>query len=269
LSKTLEGRITSWNAASEQLFGFSATEMNDQSVFRLIPEYLHDEEADLLQRVGTGEHIDRYETIRVNKAGKLLNVSVTLSPVRDGAGQISGASTIIRDMSEQQRANEAEALLAAIVKSSYDPIVSKVLNGIVSSWNAAAETVFGFSPDEMIGQSIRKIIPADRQARLISGRARRIEPLLNRVENHSKYNARQNQWFPTRAQKLVNRAGARPPASTATRTRSASSSTRRSKRSRPTQSQPTRCKAQAAMQSHGPYAIAKTSIQVRPPAAAG
>ena len=92
-----------------------------------------------------------------------MPISLTVSPIRASSGEIIGASKIARDLSRVQRAQRDALRLASIVDSSDDAIVSKDLNGIVTSWNAAAERMFGFTASEMVGQSIRRIIPDDRQ----------------------------------------------------------------------------------------------------------
>ena len=137
--------------------------MVGRSIRLLIPADQQAKEDNLLSRIGTGDRVDDYETVRRRKDGTLIDVSVTVSPVRDRAGAIIGASKIVRNITEKKRAEQREAWLAAIVTSSFDGIVSKSLQGIVTSWNESAERTFGYSAAEMIGQSIRCVIPADRQ----------------------------------------------------------------------------------------------------------
>jgi PAS domain S-box-containing protein len=81
ISKTLEGRITSWNAAATRIFGYKADEMIGQSVLRIIPTELHGEEADILARLRRGEHIDHFETVRMTKDGRPVDISLTVSPL--------------------------------------------------------------------------------------------------------------------------------------------------------------------------------------------
>ena len=163
VSKTPNGTITSWNSAASLLLGYSAPEMIGQSIRILIPADRQGEEDMILSRIAAGERVDNYETARLSKDGRSIDVSVTISPIRDQSGTVIGASKIIRDITEKKRAERAEALLAAIVASSSDPILSKTLDGTITSWNAAAAKLFGYSAPEMIGQSIRTLIPADRQ----------------------------------------------------------------------------------------------------------
>jgi PAS domain S-box-containing protein len=106
ISKTLDGCIQTWNAAAERLFGYSADEVIGKSVTLIIPQELQAEEGQILARLRRGEHIDHFETVRVTKSGRRIPVSLTVSPVRDAAGRIIGASKIARDFSERHRAEQ-------------------------------------------------------------------------------------------------------------------------------------------------------------------
>ena len=107
ISKNLQGIVTSWNGAAERLFGYTADEMIGQPVSRLIPSDLQDEETGILQRIGRGESIEQYETIRVRKDGTVFPISLTVSPLIDLHGRIIGASKIARNITEQKRVEEA------------------------------------------------------------------------------------------------------------------------------------------------------------------
>jgi len=159
LSKDLNGIVISWNSAAERLFGYQANEIVGQSVLTIIPEELHQEEPEILRRLCAGERIEHYETVRKHKDGHHVHVSVTISPIRDETGKVIGASKIARDISGRKAADELRFRLAAIVESSDDAIVGKNLNGIITSWNAAAERLFGYTEAEIIGRSVLTLIP--------------------------------------------------------------------------------------------------------------
>lgn len=160
VSKTLDGIIISWNPAAENMFGYTAAEATGQSIRLIIPAELQAEEDYVLSQLRRGEKVDNFETVRQTKDGRRLDISLTVSPIRNALGDVVGASKIARDITDSKR---QEALLSAIIESSDDAIISKTLDGIVTSWNAAAEKMFGFTVAEAIGQSIRMIIPPERQ----------------------------------------------------------------------------------------------------------
>jgi len=111
VSKDLNGVIASWNRGAERLFGYSAAEIVGKPILTLIPPDRHDEERDILERIGRGERIDHYETIRRRKDGTLIDISITVSPIRDDEGRITGASKIARDISERKRREQLVDLL--------------------------------------------------------------------------------------------------------------------------------------------------------------
>jgi PAS domain S-box-containing protein len=112
LSKDLNGVITSWNQGAQRVFGYAAEEMIGKPVTTLIPmEYL-DEEPKILERIRRGERIDHYETVRMRKHGSRIDISLTVSPIRNAEGKIVGASKIARDITEQKRSAAQIALLA-------------------------------------------------------------------------------------------------------------------------------------------------------------
>jgi PAS domain S-box-containing protein len=161
VSKTLDGIITSWNKSARRMFGYTAEEMIGQSILRLIPEALHAEESEILRKIRAGERIEHCETTRVKKNGETIEVSLTISPIWDNLGRVIGSSKIAHDISARRRASEALFRLAAIVESSEDAILSKSLDGIITSWNQAAYRMFGYTAEEIIGQSILLLIPEE------------------------------------------------------------------------------------------------------------
>jgi PAS domain S-box-containing protein/excisionase family DNA binding protein len=107
VSKTLEGIVRSWNAGAERLFGYAASEAVGQPITLIIPAERRDEEVDILRRLQSGERIEHFETVRVAKDGRPIDISLTISPVRDRTGRIIGASKIARDITDRKRAEEA------------------------------------------------------------------------------------------------------------------------------------------------------------------
>jgi PAS domain S-box-containing protein len=159
ISKDLDGIISSWNKAASRLFGYEAAEVIGKPVTILIPQDRRDEESFILQQIRRGERIDHYETVRRRKDGGLIDVSLTVSPVRNAQGKIIGASKIARDITKRKRELDAALLLASIVETSDDAIISKNLDGIITSWNKGAERIFGYMEEEIIGKSVKVLIP--------------------------------------------------------------------------------------------------------------
>ncbi|HEX2853370.1 MAG TPA: PAS domain S-box protein [Opitutaceae bacterium] len=163
VSKDLNGIITSWNKSAERIFGYTRDEAIGRSVTMLLPPGREAEEQGILERIRRGERVDHFETVRQRKNGQLVDVSVTISPMRDASGQIVGASKIARDITGQKSGDRAGLLLAAIVSSSDDAIVSKNLDGIITSWNAGAERIFGYTAEEAVGRPVLMLVPVDRK----------------------------------------------------------------------------------------------------------
>ena len=107
ISKDLTGIITSWNAAASRIFGYQPEEIIGRSVLTLIPDERHSEEPEILRKVTSGQRIEHFETRRRRKDGQLLDVSLTISPIRDASGRIIGISKIARDITERKRAEAA------------------------------------------------------------------------------------------------------------------------------------------------------------------
>lgn len=162
ISKDLTGIITSWNRGAELIFGYTADEAIGKPVTMLIPDDRVDEEPEILSRVKRGERVDHYETIRRRKDGKLIDISLNISPIYDERGSIIGASKIARDVTDRRRSDAELAKLAAIVEWSSDAIISKDLNGTITSWNRGAEEIFGYTASEAIGQPVTMLMPDDR-----------------------------------------------------------------------------------------------------------
>ena len=107
LSKDLNGIITSWNAAATRVLGYSAEEMIGSSILKLIPEDLHSDETIIMENIRAGRRVEHFETVRRTKSGQLLDVQLSISPIRDAHGRVIGASKILRDISARKRLEQA------------------------------------------------------------------------------------------------------------------------------------------------------------------
>jgi PAS domain S-box-containing protein len=162
ISKTLDGTVTSWNSGAERLFGYTAAEIMGLPITCLFPPDRLDEETDIVAQLKMGKKISHFETRRIRKDGTSIDVSVSLSPVRDAQGTIVAISKIARDITDRNRRQLALILANAIVEHSEDAIISNSLDGTVVTWNPGAEHVFGYTAAEMIGGSIIRLLPDDR-----------------------------------------------------------------------------------------------------------
>lgn len=163
IGKTLEGTITSWNRGAERLFGYAAKEVIGRAIWVVIPPERLEEEAQLLARLQRGEHVRHYETVRRHKDGRLVDVSLTMSPVADGAGRIAGAATIARDITERKRAEQAlresGRFNEQIIQGAQEGIIvlDRELRYLV--WNTYMEGVSGVQAGDVIGRHVLEVLP--------------------------------------------------------------------------------------------------------------
>ncbi|WPV01455.1 PAS domain S-box protein [Mucilaginibacter sp. cycad4] len=174
VSKTLESVVTSWNAAAERMFGYTEKEMIGQTIYKIIPEDRQDEEPRILSRLSTGERVDHFETRRLTKDGRLLDVSLTISPVMDKQGKIIGLSKIARDITdkkqEEQRKNDFIGMVSHELKT---PLTS--LAAIIQ----VAQKKLMQSEDQFLSDAMEK---ANQQAR-------RMAAMINSFLNISRLEA--------------------------------------------------------------------------------
>jgi PAS domain S-box-containing protein len=167
VGKTLDSVIHSWNAAATRLFGYEPDEIIGQSVLRLFPPELVHEEAEIIGRLSRGERVEHYETTRVRKDGTPIEVSLSVSPIRDRTGTIIGAAKIARDITERRR-NEARLREQAdLLDLAQDAIVVRDADDRITFWNAAAERTYGWSRAEVGGRAVHELLqsefPEDRE----------------------------------------------------------------------------------------------------------
>jgi PAS domain S-box-containing protein len=159
-----EGIITTWNQGAERLFGYRAGDAIGQStVATIIPPERAAEEEEFLARIRRGERVDHYETLRRHQDGRLLDVSLSLSPIKGPRGRIIGIAKILRDVTDRNRQQDAlqqsEARMRAIVNTAVDAIVTIDERGIIDSVNPATERLFGYTSCEMIGRNVSMLMP--------------------------------------------------------------------------------------------------------------
>jgi two-component system, OmpR family, sensor histidine kinase VicK len=161
IAKRLDGTVITWNAAAERIFGYTASEMIGEPISLLFPPDRLHEEDELIAQLELGSTISNLATRRVRKDGALIDVSVTLSPVRDAGGKIVAVSKIARDITQTQHRQLTVALSAIIVEQSDDAIISENVDGTVITWNLGAEYMFGYTAVEMTGRLSTCLLPAD------------------------------------------------------------------------------------------------------------
>ena len=154
IGKSVDGTIVSWNPGAERLFGYKAEEVIGRPMALLVPPDRTAEFARIMKGLRHGKHIEHYETTRLHKDGHRIEISVTISPVKDRTGAVIGASVIARDITRQKLVEELVSHFAAIVETSEDAIISASLNGTILSWNAGAERLYGYKAQEMVGRPL-------------------------------------------------------------------------------------------------------------------
>ena len=153
VSATLDGVITSWNAAAERMYGFTAAEIIGRSTSLLIPPETAAELKPLFDRVRQGERIEQFEICLRRKDGSLIEVSLTDSPIRDASGAVVGISAITLDMTER---NRASARFQGLLEAAPDATICVDSAGQIVLVNAQAERLFGYPREELAGQPVQR-----------------------------------------------------------------------------------------------------------------
>ncbi|MDP1999061.1 MAG: PAS domain S-box protein [Rhodoferax sp.] len=152
IGKSLDSIVTSWNPGATKIFGYQAEEMIGKSIQKLFPIDRKVEETLILKRIRDGQTVDHFETVRVCKDGRKVDVSVTISPIRDHRGRIIGASKIARDITSQKVAETQLRLTSQVFTSTSEGILITDSNGLIVDANIAFSRITGFSREEVLGR---------------------------------------------------------------------------------------------------------------------
>jgi PAS domain S-box-containing protein len=192
IGKTLDGTIVSWNRAAERVYGYTAEEIIGRPISVLIPEDRSDELGNIMHRLGAGEPVEHFETTRRHKDGRIIDVALTVSPLRDADGRLVGASTIAHDIGERKRAEEAlrrnEQQLRTLFENLPDCISRFDREGRLLFVSPSVTRAFGAAPDSL-GRTLREIGEPGGEAQNA-----RLEGLIRRAVEEGVSNSVEAEW---------------------------------------------------------------------------
>ncbi|HMC31531.1 MAG TPA: PAS domain S-box protein [Candidatus Angelobacter sp.] len=176
IGRTPEGVIVSWNRGAQNLFGYRPEEIIGKNIRVLAADEFTERIGQVIDRVNRGEAVEPFEGVSLTRDGRRLNIFASVSPVKDAQGKLIAVAAILRDITERKRAEDARALLATVVKSSTDAIVVASPEKTILTWNKGAETIYGYSPQQIVGKSVLELVPPERReefgqlyARILAG----------------------------------------------------------------------------------------------------
>jgi PAS domain S-box-containing protein len=158
VAKDLNGIITDWNKSAERIFGYKPKEIIGKSILTLIPADRHDEETEILRRIRRGKSIEHYETVRRRKDGTLVDVSLTISPVKEPSGKIVGISKIARDITRQKNTERRLAEQARLLDLSSEAILVRDQYDRITYWNRGAQEIYGYSAEQALGKIVHELL---------------------------------------------------------------------------------------------------------------
>jgi PAS domain S-box-containing protein len=157
-AKDVNGIVTDWNQSAERIFGYKAKEIVGKSVLMLIPKDRQSEETEILRKIRRGESIDHYQTVRRRKDGRLIDVSLTISPIKDAKGKIVGASKVARDITKQKQTDRRLAEQARLLDLSNEAILVRDETDRITYWNRGAVELYGYSSEEALGKVTHRLL---------------------------------------------------------------------------------------------------------------
>ncbi|MGD0479972.1 MAG: PAS domain S-box protein [Terracidiphilus sp.] len=157
IGKSIDGTVLSWNHGAQQLYGYSSEEMIGKSITMLFPPDRAEEAKRIMETVGLGKQVSRYDTVRVRKDGTRVDVTLTLSPVSDDTGKVAGIATIAHDITQRKRREQQTHLQTAALESAANGILIADSRGIIQWVNPAFTRLTGYSAEEVLGQTPRAL----------------------------------------------------------------------------------------------------------------
>lgn len=152
VGKDLDGIVTSWNEGAQRIYGFSREEMIGRSIYQLIPKDHLNELAPVIEKIKRGEKTEHYDTKRIRKDGTIIDVSLTVSPIKDRENKVIGISSITRDVTSQKEASQQSAQYArSLIEASLDPLVTINPDGKITDVNEATAKITGVTRNHLIG----------------------------------------------------------------------------------------------------------------------
>lgn len=159
IGRDLNGIIVSWNRGAEAIYGYRAEEIIGQPVAGLVPPERREHVREIGETLRRGQAISQFESLGLRKDGRCIAIFLTVFPIRDSGGEVVAGASIIRDITERKKAEAERSLLASIVESSDDAIITRAMDGTITSWNKGAEAVYGYRAEEVLGKDIRMLVP--------------------------------------------------------------------------------------------------------------
>lgn len=158
IGKTLDGIITSWNRGAENIYGYRAEEALGRPMSIVVPANAESDVAKIMDKIRQGRYIRRYKTKALTKDGRTIDVSMTISPLRDAAGAVVGASTISRDITDATRLRTELEEQAELLNIAQDAIMARTIDGTIDYWNRAAEETYGWSKEDAVGKESHALL---------------------------------------------------------------------------------------------------------------
>jgi two-component system, LuxR family, sensor kinase FixL len=163
IGKSLDGTIVSWNTGAQRMYGYTPAEAVGQSIALIVPASQREELERIISEIAQGRRVASHETVRVTRDGRLVNVSLTVSPILDATSRVVGASAIARDITAAKRVEAAlrasEERYRSIIDSAVDAIIVIDRRGRVEAFNAAAERLFGYAATDVLGRNVNMLMP--------------------------------------------------------------------------------------------------------------